>query len=177
LEEGEYVWASMVMQGYMMPITSSYKLDFYAGNIGNQISPLLLTSKGRYFWSEEPYSFTIEDRELTINDPYNSLVKGKIGNSLAEAQKYVRDHYFPASGKMPDNLLFEAPQYNTWIELNLNQNQEDVIKYAKAIIDNDLLPGVFMIDDTWQEDYGIWDFHPGRKFLSAMLTNPLYLNI
>lgn len=162
LEDGEYVWASMVMQGHMMPVTSSYKLDFYAGNIGNQLSPLLLTNKGRYFWSEEPFSFSIEDKELTINDPYGCLVQGKSGNTLAEAQKYVRDNYFPASGKMPDSLLFKAPQYNTWIELNLNQNQEDVIKYAKAIIDNGLSPGVFMIDDTWQEDYGVWDFHPGR---------------
>ena len=63
---------------------------------------------------------------------------------------------------MPDELLFSAPQYNTWIELTYNQNQEDVLKYARAIIDNGFPPGVLMIDDTWQEDYGLWDFHPGR---------------
>ncbi len=54
------------------------------------------------------------------------------------------------------------PQYNTWIELNYNHNQVDILKYAHAIVDNGLPTGVFMIDDTWQEDYGVWDFHPGR---------------
>jgi len=162
LEDGEYVWAGMIMHGQLMPFTAPYELDFYAGNIGNQLSPLLLTSKGRYFWSEEPYSFSIDDKELIINDPHGCLVQGKSGNTLAEAQKYARETFFPASGLMPDSLLFKAPQYNTWIELNFNQNQEDVLKYAKAIVDNGLSPGVFMIDDTWQEDYGVWDFHPGR---------------
>jgi len=37
-----------------------------------------------------------------------------------------------------------------------------VLKYAHAIIDNGFEPGVLMIDDTWQEDYGLWNFHPGR---------------
>lgn len=63
---------------------------------------------------------------------------------------------------MPDTLLLSRPQYNTWIELNYNHNQTDILKYAHAIVDNGLPTGVFMIDDTWQEDYGVWDFHPGR---------------
>jgi alpha-glucosidase len=37
-----------------------------------------------------------------------------------------------------------------------------VLKYAHAIVDNGLPPGVLMIDDNWQEDYGKWNFHPGR---------------
>ena len=81
---------------------------------------------------------------------------------MAEAQRYVRQKYFPANGKLPDTLLFARPQYNTWIELTYNQNQVDVSKYAQAILDNGFPAGVLMIDDTWQEDYGLWKFHPGR---------------
>ena len=36
---------------------------------------------------------------------------------------------------MSDELLFSQPQYNTWIELNYNQNQADVLKYAQATLD------------------------------------------
>lgn len=87
---------------------------------------------------------------------------GRAGTSLAKAREAAAQQFFPASGKLPDELLFSKPQYNTWIELTYNQNQEDVLKYAKAIIDNGFEPGVLMIDDTWQEDYGLWKFHPGR---------------
>ena len=58
----------------------------------------------------------------------------------------------------PDAELFEKPQYNTWIELNYHQNQNDVMKYAQNMLDNRLPAGVLMIDDTWQHDYGVWDF-------------------
>lgn len=162
LDNDEVAWAGVVMDGHLMPFIGPYEMNFFAENKRNQVQPLILTSKGKYFWSEKPFSFQISGIKLSIKDPYASLVTGKVGNTLEQAQRFVREKYFPSSGLMPDSLLFSAPQYNTWIELNLNQNQEDIIKYAKAIISNGLPPGVFMIDDTWQEDYGLWNFHPGR---------------
>ena len=63
---------------------------------------------------------------------------------------------------IPDELLFTHPQYNTWIELMYDQNEEDILEYARAIIDNGYPPGVLMIDDNWQENYGIWKFSPRR---------------
>ena len=55
---------------------------------------------------------------------------------------------------MPPELFFSVPQYNTWIELTYNQNQKDILRYARAIVDNGMPPGIIMIDDNWQEDYG-----------------------
>ena len=43
-----------------------------------------------------------------------------------------------------------------------NQNQEGVLEYARGILANGLPAGIIMIDDTWQEDYGKWNFHPAR---------------
>ena len=48
------------------------------------------------------------------------------------------------------------------MELTYNQNQRDIIKYANAIVDNGMPPGIIMIDDNWQEDYGNWNFHVER---------------
>jgi alpha-glucosidase len=162
LSEGEKVWAAVINDGQLMPFSADYSMDFYGNNKSNQAQPLILTNNGQYAWSEQPYQFEIRGNEITISDPYGQVVTGKVGSTLAEVQRFVRQKYFPSNGKLPDTLLFSRPQYNTWIELTYNQNQADVLKYAQGILDNGFPPGVLMIDDTWQEDYGLWKFHPGR---------------
>src|SRR5437016_356489 len=37
-----------------------------------------------------------------------------------------------------------------------------------------LPPGVLMIDDNWQEDYGKWTFHPGRFTDPKAMVNELH---
>lgn len=159
---GEKIWSGSVKQSDKMPLESGYKFDFYANNEYNQIQPLLLGNKGLWVWSEEPFAFEIQTDRILITKNIGEVKHGRSGQTLADASRYASKEFFPPSGKMPDELLFSKPQYNTWIELTYNQNQTDVLKYAQAIIDNGFEPGVLMIDDTWQEDYGKWDFHPGR---------------
>ena len=43
-----------------------------------------------------------------------------------------------------------------------NQNQEDILKYAGHVLENDFPVGVFMVDDNWQKYYGNFDFKPER---------------
>ena len=145
-----------------MPYEAGYRYDLYANNRENQLQPLLLGSKGLWVWSEGPYAFEIQNDKIIITNAKGVVKYGHAGKSLAGARAYASEHFFPASGKMPGELLFAEPQYNTWIELTYHQNQADVLKYAQGIVDNGFPPGVIMIDDTWQEDYGVWRFHPGR---------------
>ncbi|MEO6356570.1 MAG: glycoside hydrolase family 31 protein [Ferruginibacter sp.] len=166
LQNNEMWWCGIINHGQLMPFSAAtkYSNDLLGNNEGNQVQPLLLSNKGRYIWSEEPFKFSIAAGAINVTG-LGIVDTGKAGTTLKEVQQFVRKKYFPADGKMPDTLLIAKPQYNTWIELNYNQNQEDVLKYAHAIIDNGLAPGVLMIDDTWQENYGVWDFYP-RKFPS-----------
>jgi len=159
---GEKIWSGAIKESDKMPFAEGYKFDFYANNLSNQLQPLLLGSKGLWVWSEDPFAFEVQKDKVIISNAKGEVKYGHSGSSLAEARQYASKTFFPASGKMPDELLFSRPQYNTWIELTYNQNQKDVLKYAQAIIDNGFAPGVLMIDDTWQEDYGLWKFHPGR---------------
>jgi alpha-glucosidase len=150
-----------VNDGVVMPFENGYSYNMYGDLRGNQAQPLLLSNQGSIIWSESPFKFTITESEIVIESIDGiQFTRGK--TNLKNAFQFASKNYFPANGKMPDELLFSQPQYNTWIELTYNQNQEDILKYAHAIIDNGFPPGVLMIDDNWQEAYGTWKFHPKR---------------
>ena len=90
------------------------------------------------------------------------LQTGKSGDSLRSAFEHCSRTFFPAKG-MPRREFFAQPILNTWVELNYNQNEADVLAYAKSFVDNGMKPGVLMIDCFWQTDaFGPWTFHGDR---------------
>ena len=158
VEKNTYWWAGIINHGNKMPLTKPYQADFNS-NYGNQVQPLMLSSTGEVIWSDNPYQLEFSPGHLKIEGPIQYF---KGSGSLRDAYQFASSKFFPPSGKMPDPMLFTHPQYNTWIELMYDQNQKDVLAYAENIIANGLPAGVLMIDDNWQEDYGKWNFHPGR---------------
>jgi alpha-glucosidase (family GH31 glycosyl hydrolase) len=163
LMEGENFWGGCVTDGRAMPFgEAAFERNLYGSTRGNQAQPLLISDRGRYVWSEEPFKFSFSDQTLTIESKAGDIRTGKQGHTLREVFRYVSRTYFPSTGEIPDERLFVKPQYNTWIELIYDQREDRIRKYASAILHNGFPPGVLMIDDNWQEDYGIWDFHPGR---------------
>ena len=158
---GSNWWMGLIGQGQNMPFSRNLEFDTYGNNFGNQVQPLLLSDDGDVIWSEAPLRIRNNETELFVGSS-DKIIVTKAGKSLKEGFQFASKTYFPPSGKMPDELLFAAPQYNTWIELMYDQNQKDILKYAHAIKDNDYPAGVLMIDDNWQEDYGKWNFHQGR---------------
>lgn len=155
-------WAGIISQGQLMPVEGTLRANLIDNTHGNQVQPLLLSDRGNLIWSEEPFEFVIENGEVEILQARGEIVRLNAGKTLRDAQRYASEHFFPPQGLLPDELFFTAPQYNTWIELMYDQNQRDVLRYAERIVAHGFPPGVLMIDDTWQEDYGKWNFNPGR---------------
>jgi alpha-glucosidase (family GH31 glycosyl hydrolase) len=164
IQPNEYWWAGISSQGHKTPYdnTTVFSLDMWGDNFGNQAQPLLLSSKGRYVWSEQPIKYEFNKGNIVVTIKEGNIITGSAGNNLATAYQFAVKNFFPPNGKIPDPLLFTKPQYNTWIELMYDQNEADILAYAEAIIKNGFSPGVLMIDDNWQENYGIWDFSPRR---------------
>ncbi len=163
IEANEYWWGGLVRDGIYMP----YKDETLIRNLSkeqgyNQSAPLLLSNRGRYIWSEEPFTYHFEKDTLNILCENGEIEYGEGYENLRGAFLTASQKHFPPSGKYPDDFLFKVPQYNTWIEMMYEPTQEKVIAYAKAILENGMPAGVLMIDDNWQEDYGVWNFHPGR---------------
>jgi alpha-glucosidase (family GH31 glycosyl hydrolase) len=175
LLDGEQFWGGCVTDGRAMPFgDEAFKRDLFGNTRGNQAQPLLISNKGRYVWSEEPFAFEFDGGKLTLESKGGKIETGKQGDSLRDVYQYVSRTYFPSTGEIPDELLFVKPQYNTWIELIYDQRENRIRKYADAILANDFPSGVLMIDDNWQEDYGVWEFHPGRFNDPKAMMNRLH---
>lgn len=162
--DGEYWWGGSVNLGHEMPYsqTSHSFIDLNGGRENDQFAPLMVSSLGRYIWSEGSFSAKIEGGIIELDGAAEFELCEGYGN-LKGAYLAAMKKHFPFNGEMPDELFWRVPQYNTWIELGTNQTSENIINYAKAILDNGLPPGVLMIDGGWQEDYGVYDdFHRGK---------------
>jgi alpha-glucosidase len=107
---GEYWWGGLSVDGYRMPYDGTTELsrNLYANNQGNQASPILISSKGRYVWSEMPYRYTFAAGVLSIDESMDSVHVGEGGDSLAGAFNAVSAKYFPSNGEIPDPLLFTS---------------------------------------------------------------------
>ena len=164
IAQGERWWAGVISHSHLMPLyDNAYSFDSYGDTAGNQVQPLLISNQGRYIWSENPFRFEFRDGTIYLTSRFGPLRTGQSGSTLKGVYQYVSRTFFPPKGRIPDPILFTRPQFNTWIELTYNQNQEDILEYAKQIVDHGFPPGAFMIDEGWADDYGNWNFS-GTRF-------------
>ena len=162
---GEHWWGLCNNFGREMPFTerTSLELDLRRDNYSHQALSFLASDKGRVVWCPEPVGVKIAGGRIALESDKGeiTLVEGA-GKTLRDAFRHGSATWFPPTGEEPELLYFSAPQYNTWIELTYNQNEDDILAYAQAMLDHGLPPGIFMIDDTWQLGYGTWEFDPRR---------------
>lgn len=160
---GECWWGAFVALGNQMPFAANTaKFNLATQNFNNQVVPLMLSSYGRYVWSEQPFQFQFVNDTLIIESDYEKVTTTIAGTTLRDAYLDASKKHFPASGKLPEKLFFSKPQYNTWIELMYNQNEADILEYANQILNNGFPTGILMVDDNWQKYYGNFEFKPER---------------
>ncbi len=159
LLENEKWWGGAVLDGRNSPLNDKpFFYNQWANCKTNQAAPFFISDKGRYIWSEKPLKIEFKDDKIFVESIGGIVWQGKAGETLRDAFLYGSKNFFPPSGKIPDPLLITSPQYNTWIELQYNQNEKDILKYAGDIVRNGFPVGVIMIDDNWQDRYGTWKF-------------------
>lgn len=155
--EGELWYGGSSADAIHNPFTadSVYDLDMECGL--NQTMPLFVSTMGRYIWCEDPMVVHIENGifDLTANSEIALVSAGK---TLRDAYLAASQTHFKFSGRVPPLKFFESAQYNTWMELDYNQNQESILKYAHGIVDNGYEAGVLMIDEGWHTRYGLWEW-------------------
>lgn len=163
LLEGELWWGGSVDDGTNMPYgKDDCRLVLDPLITENQAMPLLISNKGRYIWSEYAFNFALLGNKLSAVSSKGKIIMREGYSNLKGAYLAASENHFAPQGGIPESMLFKYPQYNTWIELMYDQREEKIIEYAEKIIEEGLPTGVIMIDDNWQEDYGVWEFHTER---------------
>jgi alpha-glucosidase (family GH31 glycosyl hydrolase) len=162
---GENWYGGFNVDGQRMPFNAStrHKRELFNQGEYNQAAPLLISDQGRWVWSDHPFRFEFNHGKFTALSGLGPVKLGRSGTTLRSAFLEASRLFFPPQGKTPDLRLFTYPQYNTWIELMYDQEESAILRYAQTLIDQKYPLGVLMIDDNWQEDYGLWQFS-GTRF-------------
>ncbi len=161
----EFWYGGIVHIGSKFPIGSDDVLtvDLIKGDKAcDQYSPLFVSSKGRYIYSEKPFVINFDKGAITAEGKSEVFIEEGFEN-LKCAHLAAAEKMFSLDGKIPNEAFLKVPQYNTWIELMYNQNEDDILNYARTLIREGMEPGVLMIDEGWAPDYGDYDFC-ARKF-------------
>jgi hypothetical protein len=161
VQPDEYWWGGDTADGYQMPFADGYRADLRRPS-DNQAMPLLVSSHGRYLWSDSPFAIELSGSVLTVQPYADGTIEVGSGDASLRGGYVAAARHFKPSGGRPADVMFIAPQYNLWIDMPFEPTQEAVERYADQVLSNGFPPGLLAIDDMWSESYGNWTFHAGR---------------
>src|SRR5512145_2680587 len=70
---GENWYGAAVNEGEKMPFKDGYALNLNGNTKANQASALILSTKGRYIWSNSPFAFAIDKNEIVLSEFHDSI--------------------------------------------------------------------------------------------------------
>ena len=65
VQPGEHWWGGDTSDGFRMPFADGYRADLRRPG-DNQAMPLLVSSRGRYLWSDSPFTVELTGSTLTV---------------------------------------------------------------------------------------------------------------
>ena len=160
----EHWWGGAINFACKMPFDSNsdieIRLDRYRSTV--QSAPLFLSDKGRYIWSDSGFIAKLKNGCIYLEGD-GDFDLDESGHSLRDAFVNAKNKHFPFENKVhTERLFYSLPQFNTWMELIKDQTEDNILAYAKGLVENGYKRGILIIDDGWQENHGVWRFHPGK---------------
>ena len=152
---GECWWGGTIKDAERMPFDehTQYHVDLLRER-RTQSAPLFLSSKGRYLWSEGAFAIEMDGGVMEIESDEPVQLEAP-GSTLREAYLAAMKAHFPfESGIHTPREFYHHPQFNTWMELIKNQNEQDILAYAQEVVEHGYQPGIFIIDGGWQKMSG-----------------------
>lgn len=156
---GEKWWGGILHRGWEMPYGNTPRpIDL--GLEGGVTAPFLVSSAGRYVWSDRPFVYAFTNDVLTVTSDMEKVEPIVAGTTLREAYLAASAKHFPFNGRTPAELLFAKPQWNNWIEIAIQgMRQTSVDAYTEALARSGFPCGVYIMDGGWLSHNGSYQFH------------------
>ena len=160
LIESERWWGGGGGDGQSQPYGASSHKRIDLRVHGNTSSPLLVSSCGRYVWSEKPFGYEFKDGKLVLDSDFEKIEPTVGGKTLKDAYLAAAKDHMRFEGKAPPDVFFTLPQWNNWIEIFLNGvNQKAADDYTADLAKSAFPCGVYMMDGGWLSHQGSYEFY------------------
>ena len=153
-------WGGCVSHGMLMPLSSSsdYELNGTINRTDNQYNALFVSSRGRYIYAEGGCILRFEaGGQITLSEVRGEPDISEGHGTLKGALRAASARHFACGRAVPEEMILK-PQYSTWVEMLRHVSSEKIAAYADSILENDMPPGIMIVDDGWMRDYGDWRF-------------------
>lgn len=134
--------------------TSEFSPTFYRSN-------MLLSNRGRYLWSEKPFTISFDGKHIVVTLAKGEEVKlEKSGRTLRESYLMCCHKNFPPQKVGISPVLFEAPIYEFGGKESLLYTQSDVLEFASMLIERGAPKGTILLPQGWKSPSGTTTFDP-----------------
>ena len=160
LLEGERWWGGGGGDGHNQPYGAADSRRVNLRTHGNTSSPLLVSSCGRYVWSEKPFGYAFKDGKLVIDSDVEKVEPVQAGKTLKDAYLAAAKAHMRFDGRVPPDVFFSLPQWNNWIEIFLHgMDQKAADDYTAELAKSGFPCGVYMMDGGWFSHQGSYEFY------------------
>ena len=159
LLDGERWWGGAGGDGQSQPYGAGDSPRVDLRTAGFTSSPLLVSSRGRYVWSERPFGYEFRGGRLLLDSDAEEIAPVEAGSTLRDAYLAAARAHLRFDGRTPPDVFFALPQWNNWIEIFLRgANQRSADDYASELAESGFPCGVHMMDGFWMSHQGSYEF-------------------
>lgn len=151
VQKGEHWWGIYVGNSPDQPLT--VHLNAHCSEIPKGVwfeRPLLMSGNGRIIRSEHPMDVEFNGRTFTITSAHEKVQAESVGRTLRDAYLVACHRYFPPSGEAVKPDLYSSVVYSTRQALGHAQGQQEILDYARALLDEGFPVGTIVIPDGWR---------------------------
>lgn len=147
---GEKWWGVFAGNSPGQPFAEPFEANTALMNGGGFYTPYMISTAGRYVRGGEGLEVFFDGRKFTIMSSGERVYVEKSGRTLRQAYLGMHHRDFKGTEKFPSKDLFTEIIYETQADFGFLQTADDILAYARRLIDEGFPPGIIVLADGWR---------------------------